>query len=262
MRTQSCIDNITQFQTNLYKDFPQFSKSEPVIGCLRIISVAVVDVGVNVIKTPGMAIECIGMAAINLLKIANSSSEYTVRDALWNVEASLVNVINTPVAVVMAPIELIYQIFAIIINPSKVQSIGSIEQVKGKFFDNQTRCLKNKLYKKLHDVSKNHSIVGRLSAVPVAIVDVALSTLRLPFAAIEQVALAVINLFGAAFSLKYTLKHALFYTKSAFSGIASAPVHIAMAPVNIIYQIFAIVINPHKVCPIDARNNLGTIRVR
>ena len=111
--------------------------------------------------------------------------------------------------------------------------------------------LQGKLYSKLNNFSRSNEILGRLCSIPVSILDVALDTLKTPLSAIEYLAMAAINLIGALFSKKYTLKDALANTEWTFAAIANTPVKLFMAPIKIVFQFFAILIHPEKVEPID-----------
>lgn len=63
------------------------------------------------------------MAAINLIGAA-FSTKFKLKDALACTEFTLGAAVNTPVKIVTAPFKIIFQLFAIIINPEKVQSIN------------------------------------------------------------------------------------------------------------------------------------------
>lgn len=111
--------------------------------------------------------------------------------------------------------------------------------------------LQNEIYSKLNNSNK---LLGRLCSIPVAVLDVALDTSKISLYVIDHIALALINLVGAAFSKECTLKDALLYTEGTFRLAAIIPVRVAFVPVKIIFQIFAIIINPKKVQSINYEN--------
>jgi len=111
--------------------------------------------------------------------------------------------------------------------------------------------LQDGIYSKLNNFSQSNKIAGRFFSIPISILDVVLDTLKTPLAAIEFVAMVAINLIGAAFSNKYTLKDALAHTEWALTGIACTPVKLVMAPIKIAFQFFAILVNPEKVQSIN-----------
>lgn len=111
----------------------------------------------------------------------------------------------------------------------------------------KTLELQDNLYVKLNSVSRVNKNWGRLYSVPVALLDVALDTFKAPLAAIEYVGLAGINLFEAACSKEYTLKDALVCTQIALEATVSFPIALIVAPFKVIFQVFAIIINPKKV---------------
>lgn len=80
--------------------------------------------------------------------------------------------------------------------------------------------------------------VGYLASIPVALLDVTLDVLRLPLITIERLALMAINLVGAAFSSRCSLRDSLFYFDRCLRGIFLIPCKLIMAPIKLICQIF------------------------
>lgn len=115
-----------------------------------------------------------------------------------------------------------------------------------RYFLAQKPCinLQDGLYLKLNNLSQSNKILGCFCSIPVAILDVALDTLKTPLWMIECVAMAAINLVGVAFSNKYTLKDALAHTEWALICAADIPVKLFLAPVKVVFQFIVIIINP------------------
>lgn len=130
MKTRLIAMHCENVQDCIYNKLNDFSKSHPILGRLSSIPVSLLDVTVGTLQSPLSAIECIAMAAINLIGAAFSrigaafSRKYTLKDALANVEVSLANLANTAVKLLMTPFKIIFQTSAIIINPQTVQSIN------------------------------------------------------------------------------------------------------------------------------------------
>jgi hypothetical protein len=161
-----------------------------------------------------------------------------------------------PVTIAAAPVKIIFQIFAIIINPQKVQSINGNNSIfeEARSAKKTIKDLQDKLYSKVNEFSEKNKILGRLCSMPLSILDVTLDTFALPLQLIESVYMAAMNLFKAAFFRGNKLKNALIHTESALRSARAIPVTIAVAPVKIIFQIFAIIINPQKVQSINNGN--------
>ena len=63
--------------------------------------------------------------------------------------------------------------------------------------------------------------------------------------------MAAINLIGASFSKKFTIKDALANAQYALGSAANTPVVLIMAPIKIIFQSLKIAINSNKVQSIN-----------
>lgn len=100
------------------------------------------------------------------------------------------------------------------------------------------------LNKDYNNFSVKSPILGRLLALPVAVIDVAIDTFKPYLAAIEQIALVLINFFGAAFSKKCSLKEALICSERTFTEIATIPIKSMLFVPKIIFQFFAMLIHP------------------
>lgn len=111
----------------------------------------------------------------------------------------------------------------------------------------KTTIFQKELYSKLNNFSQTHKTMGRFCSIPVSVLDVAIETSKAPIGSIECLAMAAINLVGLAFSKKFTLKDALINAEFTLISIVVTPVKLATAPLKVIYQLFAILINPEKV---------------
>jgi hypothetical protein len=80
-------------------------------------------------------------------------------------------------------------------------------------------------------------LLGLLAVLPVAILDVSIETIKTPLKAIEQLALAAINLIGAAFSHNCTLRGADYSLTKGLYCLADTPVAILLAPLRLVQQL-------------------------
>lgn len=114
-----------------------------------------------------------------------------------------------------------------------------------------TSCQEN-LYSGLNKFSTLHPNWGRLCALPVSVVDVALEVLKGPLDAIENAALVPINLVGSALSIckfknSCALKDSLLCAERALRATATIPVAIFTAMPNVVLQFSSIIITPETV---------------
>jgi hypothetical protein len=115
------------------------------------------------------------------------------------------------------------------------------------FIFTETIKLKEQLYDNLNNFSQSNKTLGRFCSIPVSILDVGLDICSTPLSVIEYAAMAAINLVGAVFSKKCTLKDSLAYTEYTLRATVNIPVTIVIAPIKLIFQFFAIIIDPEKV---------------
>lgn len=114
MRSNFFVREITSIQQSLYQALPH-------IGRLGAIPVAILDAGFDTLKVPLQAIQNLALFFINLVGCL-FSKEYTLKDALKNLESSANLALITSVAIVMAAPKAVYQFLAIMIDPIRVRS--------------------------------------------------------------------------------------------------------------------------------------------
>lgn len=133
MKSMVCHHYLSVAQEKMFLKFNAFSQLHPVLGRFCAVPLSVADVGLDVLKSPLNIIEKVALTAINLFGAA-FSAKCSTRDTLLNLEWLLVEIASFPVAIAMAPLKLIYQIFAISINPQQVKSINFSTQFTNPFF--------------------------------------------------------------------------------------------------------------------------------
>ena len=121
--------------------------------------------------------------------------------------------------------------------------------MRSSFIEGSFTRLQDNIYSKLNNSNK---IAGRFCSIPISILDVGLETLKRPLSAIESVAMVAINLIGAAFSNECALGDALSHTISAVEYIAFTPLQFIMAPFELVFQLFAGMINPKNAKSINS----------
>lgn len=143
MRTYHVESYVSQLQNDMYSEVHELSSTYECVGILCAIPVAIADVALETFKTPLKVIEYLAITAMNLFGVAvvaannlfdaeakaaaspdHSTKEHSIKDALFNAQATLNNVVAIPVAVVMAPLKLLYQVFEIALDPDRVKSIN------------------------------------------------------------------------------------------------------------------------------------------
>lgn len=102
------------------------------------------------------------------------------------------------------------------------------------------------LYTCLNEKAKDHPSLARLCALPVAVLEEGLRWLEL-IAVIEYAAVAVINVLGALFDERCSLKAAIKSTDDIFCVIGAIPSKVLLLPVRISFQTIAILIDPIRV---------------
>ncbi len=127
--------------------------------------------------------------------------------------------------------------------------------MKAFFVSKYVQNIQKQAYGKFNSFAKSSPLLGRLGAFPVAVLDIGVHSLSYSLHALEALAVAVVNLSGLIFATSYSnkcsLKDALFNTEMFMSGIILTPFKLLIAPLKVIYQVSAIIINSEKVNPFD-----------
>jgi hypothetical protein len=108
-------------QDNIFDSFNLFSQKHPVLGRFLSVPVSLLDVTLELLK---FAINIIENIAKTMKKLLGSNKPMNgVKFGLLNLEKALSSFCAIPAKVLMAPIKFAFQTFAILIDPTKVQSI-------------------------------------------------------------------------------------------------------------------------------------------
>lgn len=100
-------------QQVMYETLNAFSEDHPCLSRLGSIPVAIGDVGLQFLKVPLGAIECLALAALHLFA-------KTYQDALINVGVALCIIAHLPGSVFLSPIKLFLQILGGLIDPKNM----------------------------------------------------------------------------------------------------------------------------------------------
>jgi hypothetical protein len=112
--------------------------------------------------------------------------------------------------------------------------------------------LQNQIYENFNDFSKNHFIRGKFQALPIALIDVTLDTLKTPASCIENLFAAIVHLLRAPFHLKEPLmKRCLICTEQALAEATFTPVALLLSPIKFCYQALHNVYDPSKAISIE-----------
>src|SRR5262245_17666803 len=123
MNIEECplnIRTIARYQDSIYEN----PKSR-----LGLIPVFILDTAIEILKFPVQAITCLALIALNLigsLFCRDSDAEFSLKNAFSCTESMLDSIAATPVALIMLPSKLLYQIFTIAVNPEKAQSMSNL----------------------------------------------------------------------------------------------------------------------------------------
>jgi hypothetical protein len=120
------IDDIQSFQTNMYQTFSQITADRPMQARLWSIPIAMLDIGLDILKTPLLVIDCLARAAIAMFSALWSSGR-TLRDSIALIEAAACTVLAIPVQLLLSPIRVTIQVVAIIRNPAEVYRYNPVD---------------------------------------------------------------------------------------------------------------------------------------
>jgi hypothetical protein len=114
---------VTKAQNSLYQKLNTFSKSHNYLGRVVSIPVAFTDVALEFLKNPLRIIERIAFVGINLFGVT-FNERCSLKDAICNAEYVLGNITCIPVAIVMTPVKLAFQILSGLYDAQNVTSIN------------------------------------------------------------------------------------------------------------------------------------------
>jgi hypothetical protein len=249
----SFIDtSFSKYQDFLYTQLNRISRDDVVGGRILALPCSLIDTVFQTAKGPLVAIEYTAYAALNTLGFL-FSEEYTVKKAITYLDNALREVVTIPVTVAMAPVNFVYQFFTSVRDPENACSMKDLLRypkptfvdINKKFTEKQTGW-----YDSFRPFAASHPLLGRVIAIPLAVADVALQTLKTPLTAIDAAASALINLLGMLFFKSCTFEQALYGINTALIGTAQTIVSLAICPIKLAYQVLANLYNPA-----EARSN-------
>lgn len=127
MKNYELISCIEKLQNNIYSELNNFSRMNSKLGRLSSIIVAPLDEMLEVVKSVGRVIDNVAGVAINLVGSVFLQKDCRLKDALYHMQNIFSSVVFIPTELCAAPIKVIYQLAAIIINPQEVRSISYSE---------------------------------------------------------------------------------------------------------------------------------------
>jgi hypothetical protein len=239
-------EGFTGIQKSMYSQLRSFSIDHDVGARILSLPISFGDTLIQTVKPPLMAIELVASAALNTIGFL-FSEDYSIKNALKYSYVALHFTIITPLYILTAPLNFVYQFFKSLSDPQNASSIKDlIEQPKPFFIDvrKNVHSKVESLYDSFRPFAESHSLIGRALAVPLAFTDVFLETFKTPLIAIEAAASAVFNLLGMLFLQSCSFEQAYVSTLTALAFSAHTIVALATCPLKFIDQAIANLYDP------------------
>ena len=127
MRSNRVDEFFGLVNSQIYNDFNKRSAKSPKIGHLMAIPVALADVLLKLVKITAQIIESIVVAIFNLIgascfRKAQWAKTCQIKDAIYYIEKMFRSIVYLPVAALLTPIFLIYQMVILFKYPQKANS--------------------------------------------------------------------------------------------------------------------------------------------
>lgn len=268
MKTDVVERYLSTAQQETYRVIKNKLSNHRAMTHLAAIPAACFDIGLETIKPPLQAIEGLALVIINLLGKMFCFEECTIKGSLLSAEKSLTFAAVSPATFALAPVKLFYHVIESLFI-SNIHSYSSASQIWSvmhsaspddrhlpelaattAIVEKSAAAIQDQIYHGFGTSIRKHPYCGLLLSPLVALADTLVDTLKLPLAAIECVALAVINLLGTLFCSKtWTLKGCLICIEKAAIYAARIPVAVLLAPLQFIYQTVAILSDPKDTNP-------------
>jgi len=239
------------------KSYERYANEPSTLGLL---AVSAQDICSEIIQRPYTACKdsIMGVVTLVLAPFSNSPKSATV-EAFQRIHNSLGNALTVYAVYPYLSQTRLINTFLIAIgvhalaNQLEVslysRSIRPIDQSYGSTLPSSGLIVKimdlqDAIYRKLRAYSEDHSILGRVVAIPAAVADVFLDTVRRPLFPIANAAMTILNVIGTPFSKEYSLKKAVVHSFMTIDSASNCAVHFAETPFKLIYQLFASIISP------------------
>jgi len=119
------------------------------------------------------------------------------------------------------------------------------------YLSSNINSFQNKMCNFLQEKSEVYLFAGRLGVLIVAPVDFIAESLKLPLAAIECLAYAILNLFGAAFNEACTLEHAFLEGKKFVLLAIVSPFQAITSAMVLLQNFSKYLLEPNKLVEVD-----------
>lgn len=239
-------EGVSGIQSSMYSQLRSISIDHDVDGRILSLPISFGDTLIQSTKVPLMAIEFAARAALNIIGCL-FSEDYSVKNALTCFDCALHYTILTPLYILTAPFNFVYQFFKSFSDPQNANSIKDLIERPRPFFIDVTENVNSmvvSLYDSFRPFAESHSLIGRALAVPLAFADVFLETFKTPLIAIEAAAAAVFNLLGMLFLQSCSFEQAYVSTLTALACSAHTIVALAICPLKLIDQTIANLYDP------------------
>lgn len=115
----------------------------------------------------------------------------------------------------------------------------------------QIESLQNQMYDEFHEIVEARPIQSWALVLPISVLDIGSDIIKSPLYVINSLGKAAIEMFGALWSSRCTLKKSVRLLEGAAINLIGIPVHLVFAPIKITLQVLAIIRDPIGVRPFD-----------
>lgn len=247
---------ISSSQDDMYASFNQFSRNHPISGRLLALPIALADVFLDISKYPCTAIEMIARSVFQFLGALFCQNNYTIRTAINFLSVGLSSIPGTAIACAFGIVKLFYQTLAVFYDPNNVNSIrpGVLGFIGSQFvqplttFSSAIQDIQDDMCLNFSNFATNYTLIGRVLALPLALTDTLLQTVKAPVTVIERLALSILQFIGAL-SCQDTceIKFSITYLGASLENIPASIIVAALFPLRLLYQTLAVFFFPSNV---------------
>ncbi len=190
--------------------------------------------------------------------------QYSLKNSLHNLEQAGCSISYIPVNLVIDCIKIIPQIFSSLKDPKRATAMADFYAelsqkkqyiMKGELQERYLDLISTSVYLHLDNMAKNYKNIARMEALFVLPIDLFLNVTQKVITIFQNLGCFFLNLGGAFFSEKYSLKGALYSLHKASVNISSLPVRVVMDCIKTIPQLFCLIKDPENNYPLYAFNN-------
>lgn len=261
------VNLINDCQDDMYQAFNKFSKDHSVSGRLLALPIALADVLLDITKYPLSAIEEVAQSVFQLFG-ALCREDCTINGAIYHLHFGLSNIPATAIELAFGVVKLFYQTLAVFYDPTTVNSIRPntsgfkpADYVRPKFTPfTVMQKIQNAMYSSFNVFATEYTLAGRVLALPLALTDVLLDTIKYPAAIIDNLVRSLFHLIGAlccqeGYEIKASIHHLVFSLEHIPGSLVAA----ALIPIKLLYQTLAVFFSPEEIHPISGIEEMSSV---